>query len=601
MAYELKQDDIFSLARSLTSEYHQKGNELFFKHCPYCNGGNSKDKDTFSINLETGAFSCFRNSCGAKGHFVELARDFNYPLQDESKVTYRKLPQDRKPLPNAKVYEYMAGRNISAATVDRYRLSASIENQKHIVFPFYDENEIMQFVKIRNMDFVKGIDKSKEWCVKDCKPILFGMAQCKDFETLVITEGQIDSLSVAECGFDNCVSVPTGCNGFTWLKHCYDWITKFKKLVVFGDWENGKMSLIDKLRSSLPMKVYSVQQKCYLGEKDANAILSKYGKDAITKAIEGAEIEPVKFVKQMADVESVDIYSMAKIKTGVQEIDKAIGGIYLGQVVLLSGKRGDGKSTFMSQIAVEAVEQDFNTFIYSGELPNYHVKRWLDFQVAGGENISEKPIDYNEVSYYITDSIVSKVNNWYRDKLFIFDNTAIEDDEFDGLLKIITDAICRYDIKLICIDNLMTAMDSDVNSDLYRQQSQFVKNLAKMAKRYDVAIILIAHPKKSKDNFDNDSVSGSADITNAVDLVVNYERSKQGDNFDSKVTITKNRLTGRLITTENAIKLVYSEKSKRIQSFEHFDKFKQYGLFKTTQKQVEDIAQDEMIYDAPPF
>ena len=35
---------------------------------------------------------------------------------------------------------------------------------------------------------------------------------------------------------------------------------------------------------------------------------------------------------------------------------------------------------------------------------------------------------------------------------------ANDDNEFEGLLKIITDAICRYDIKLICIDNLMTAM-----------------------------------------------------------------------------------------------------------------------------------------------
>ena len=149
--------------------------------------------------------------------------------------------KDHKPKPNQAVYDYMANRGISKQTVDRYRISASTDNQKHMVFPFYDESEIMQFVKIRNMDFQKGKDKAKEWCVKDCKPILFGMAQCEDFETLVITEGQIDSLSVAECGYKNCVSVPTGCNGFTWLKHCYDWITKFKKACSIrglGKWQN---------------------------------------------------------------------------------------------------------------------------------------------------------------------------------------------------------------------------------------------------------------------------------------------------------------------------------------------------------------------------
>jgi len=595
MAYELKQEDIWALARTLSTDIRQKGDELYFKKCPYCHGGESgHDKETFSINLKTGAFSCFRGSCGAKGHFVELARDCNYPLQDEKNITYRQLPQYYKPSPNKPVYDYMADRGISRETVDKYRVSAYPNNSKLMVFPFYDEHEILQFVKYRNMFYKKGVSKSKEWCEKDCKPILFGMAQCADFEKLIITEGQMDSLSVAECGFNNCVSVPIGCNGFTWLKHCYEWLLKFEKIVIFGDWENGKMSLLSDLRSRLPKKILSVRPQDYLGEKDANDILRKYGKSAIITAVENAKIEDVKHVKQMADVESVDIYSLPKIKTGIFEIDKSIGGIYLGQVILLSGKRGEGKSTFMSQIAVEAVEQNFNTFVYSGELPNYHVKRWLDFQVAGDCNIAQKQNDYKEVSYYLADEVVKKINNWYRDKLYIFDNSAIDDEEYPGLLKIITDAVCRYDIKLICIDNLMTAMDCDANSDLYRQQSQFVKSLAKFAKQYDVAVILVAHPKKSKDNFDNDSVSGSADITNAVDVVINYERAakEHSQEYDSKVTITKNRLTGRLVTSENAIKLIYSGCSKRIQSCEN-STYKTYGAFVQQEPTQE--------YGLPPF
>jgi len=595
MAYELKQDDIWALARTLSADIRQKGDELYFKKCPYCHGGDGgHDKETFSINLKTGAFSCFRGSCGAKGHFVELARDFNYPLQDEKNITYRQLPQYYKPSPNKPIYDYMADRGISRETVDKYRVSAYPNNSKLMVFPFYDEHEILQFVKYRDMFYKKGVSKSKEWCEKDCKPILFGMAQCADFEKLIITEGQMDSLSVAECGFNNCVSVPIGCNGFTWLKHCYDWLMQFKEIVIFGDWENGKMSLLSDLRSRLPKKILSVRPQDYLGEKDANDILKKYGKDAIVTAIENAKIEDVKHVKQMADVESVDIYSLPKIKTGIFEIDKSIGGIYLGQVILLSGKRGEGKSTFMSQIAVEAVDQNFNTFIYSGELPNYHVKRWLDFQVAGDYNIAQKQNDYNEVSYYLTDEVVNKINSWYRDKLYIFDNSAIDDEEYPGLLKIITEALCRFDIKLICIDNLMTAMDCDVNSDLYRQQSQFIKSLAKMAKQYDIAIILVAHPKKSRDDFNNDSVSGSADITNAVDVVVNYERAPSSDKgtYDSRITITKNRLTGRLVTSENAIKLIYSGCSKRIQSCEN-STYKTYGAFVQQEPTQE--------YGLPPF
>ena len=54
-------------------------------------------------------------------------------------------------------------------------------------------------------------------------------------KTLILTEGQLDSLSVTECGFENAVSVPTGMNGFTWVPHCWDWVHNFEKIIVFGD------------------------------------------------------------------------------------------------------------------------------------------------------------------------------------------------------------------------------------------------------------------------------------------------------------------------------------------------------------------------------
>lgn len=90
MGYTMRDDDVVGLAVALNAETHRKGHELYFKYCPYCNGG-GHDKDTFSVNLDTGAFKCFRSSCGMTGHFVQLARDFNYPLEfdDEQK---KKIP-----------------------------------------------------------------------------------------------------------------------------------------------------------------------------------------------------------------------------------------------------------------------------------------------------------------------------------------------------------------------------------------------------------------------------------------------------------------------------------------------------------------------------
>ena len=117
---------------------------------------------------------------------------------------------------------------------------------------------------------------------------------------------------------------------------------------------------------------------------------------------------------------------------------------------------------------------------------------------------------------------------------------------------------------MICIDNLMTAMETvSDNSQLNLAQSNFVGQLKRIAAKFDVVIILVAHPRKTKDDFSNDDVAGSADITNKADVVMSYQRSKE-DDCNSRLQITKNRLFGKYAVKEDAIKLMYSEKTKRI-------------------------------------
>lgn len=576
--YEFKKSDVFDFANYISAQTHQKGEELFFKFCPRCNGGNSRDSDSFSVNLKTGAFKCFRASCDYHGHFVELARDFGYKLEDEQSKQYRKLPQP-KIISKPKAVEWLAKRGIPEDVVRRYKITTHKDNDNILIFPFFDEQGIMQFVKYRNMNFNRAKDKNKEWCEKDTKPILFGMAQCESFDRLIITEGQIDSLSVVASGFKNAVSVPTGALGFTWLANCWDWINRFEEIVVFGDYEKGHITLIDTLEKRLKCKVKCVRREDYLCEKDANDILLRYGTQAIITAVENAQIREVPFVKRLASVKAVNLKDLPKIKTGIRPLDRVCGGLLLGHVTLLSGKRGEGKSTFMSQLAAEAIEQGYGVFVYSGELPNYHFKNWLDLQIAGDNNIQSAINEYGDSEYFLKNETVERINAWYYDKAYIFDNSAVTDDEYEGLLEVIINSICRYDIKLVCIDNLMTALECDVNTDLYRQQSSFVKKLEKIAQQYDVAILLVAHPKKVQGDFNNDAVSGSSDITNAVSFVFNYQRA-EGAECDSKLMVTKNRMNGRLLTGNDAIWLYYNNGSKRITAIRN--EKKEYGCFKVS-------------------
>ena len=577
--YEFSQEDAYRFAREQFVETKTKGNELQFKYCPYCHGGQGgKDKGTFSIDLTTGKFKCLRASCNAHGNMITLSRDFNFSLGNQvdeyykSQKRYRRFKRPEKPIePLEPAVEYLAKRGISSEIAKKYEITIKQETNNILVFPFYDEKGELQFIKYRKTDFDKEKDKNKEWCEKDCKPILFGMKQCNEkFDRLVLTEGQLDSLSVAEAGIENAVSVPTGANGFTWIPYCWDWLTKFEEIVVFGDCEKGKLTILDDISKRFPNKVKHVRESDYLKCKDANEILLKHGPDAIKKAVDNAIALPVNKVLSLADVENVNIFELQKLKTGLKELDDTLyGGIPFGIVCLVAGKRGDGKSTLTSQIMGQAVEQGYNTFAYSGELPNYLYKSWFDFQIAGRNHITENNKD-GRINRFITNPNQKLINDWYREKAFIYDNRIVEDDEQEDLLKTITQAIMQYGIKVILIDNLMTAMyiDEKQGSDKYDQQGRFVRALTKIALQYDCLILLVAHRRKNSFTTDaNDEVSGSGDITNLAGMVLSYDRGtdKEGLRPDQrKLIIAKNRLFGKI--NLNGIVLDYDEKSKRIYS-----------------------------------
>lgn len=601
MSYEFNKEDVYAFVTSLGAETRERGKEMEFKRCPYCNGGQHGDLYTFSISMESGAFICQRASCGKQGHFVELCRDMGYQLPyTMPQKKYKQFPQ--KPIPvRDEAVKFLKKRGISEATARKYNITAQIKRPNVVVFPFYDVDGKLVGAKYRDTEFTAEKKKSnpracKEWFEKDSKPVLFGMNQCKDFSRLIITEGQLDSLSLADSGIDNAVSVPNGANGFTWIEHCYDWVKKFNEIVIFGDCERGKITLVDGITKKFSgMSIKVVRAMDYLGEKDANDILRKFGAEKLRQAVENAEIKKIDCVKDIADVEQRDNSQFEKVKVGIWEIDSVLlGGMRMGQLVILQGKCGEGKSTFASQILANVVEQGYKAFAYSGELPDYQFKNWLYLQIAGKDNITETLTDFGYMDYNIKPDAVKAIDDWLRGNVYIYDNDYLpNDDEPQGLLEVMEQVICRYGVRFILLDNLMTALDDDLSDDLYRSQTAFVKNLKKIAQKYDVIILLICHPRKNDSKQGNDSISGSANIANLADIVMLYQRySSGGEDYQSEIGVTKNRNSGIKLMNDRMIKAKYATASKRIAS----DKDNFYKIYPCFMQ-----AAIEALPDKPPF
>lgn len=560
--YKFKPEDAERFAASTHIKIRHKGNQLEFMYCPYCQ---ASDKWTFGINMETGQFECKRATCGIKGNMITLSRDFNFSLGrdadiyyrsvDYSKQNYKRFRDAHRPIEvRPAAVEYLEGRGISEAVTVKYEITTKQDDDTVLVFPFKDESGKLTHIKYRKTDFVKGRDQNKEWSEAGCKPILFGMNHCKadaDEGKLIITEGQIDSLSVAEAGFVNAVSVPNGCNGFTWVPHCYDFVSQFKSIVVMGDCENGKITLAEEIAKRWPKKTYICQIEDYKGCKDANEILQEYGVQAVRNVILNAKAPDDKHIKAMKDVKPVDIMQMQSFSSGIPSLDEVLsGGFRFGQLAILTGRRGEGKSTLASMFGVNALEQGHRAFFYSGELTDFYFRNWMDCQITGKKELSQS--DYDKLDIY------------YGDKAFIYDSDILQKtDEMETLPETIENAIIRKDCRFIMVDNLMTAITDDLQNDLYRHQSQFVGNLAALAKLYNVFILLICHPRKSNGELQNDDVSGSSNITDRADIVMTFGKVKDGSPDERKLKVTKNRLDGKC-TDEEGIKLVYDQNSRRL-------------------------------------
>lgn len=587
MIYNFKPSDAKDFASFVGIKAKMQRDELTFKRCPYCKGGGGRDEGTFSINMKTGQFKCLRASCGVSGNMVTLSRDFDFSLGTEidnyyKPKEYHRLPQPKetiKPLPKA--VQYLESRKISKKTAEKYEVTVRKDHDNILVFPFFDEKNRLQFVKYRKTDFDKAKDRNKEWCEKDCKPILFGMKQCRTGDTLIITEGQLDTLSVAEAGYDNCVSVPLGKQGFTWIPYCWDWIHEnFSTIIVFGDYEKGSISLLDDINRRFNLTIKHVREEDYKDCKDANDILRKYGVEQIRTCIENAVAVPIRDVVQLRKVEQVNAYDIEKLKTGIKKLDETLyGGLPFGGVHLISGKAGEGKSTLASQIVINAREQGYRCFCYSGELPSYLFRSWMDLQVAG-KHTFEYQTAWGNTGYNVSDANREVISNWYGDYMWLYDANNLDDEEHEGLVKTTERMVKQYGCRVILLDNLMTAIDLEAVSgdDKYERQSKFVKQLAQLARTLDVCILLVAH--KRKNNFStnaNDEIAGSSDIANLAMVTLAYEKDDNLQEGERKLKLAKNRLFGK--TKPEGWIVRYEESSKRIYG-DYDDPMKDFECFR---------------------
>ena len=588
------------IIRNVSQYLHgkRKGDEIVPALCPFCNGGERGDKETFAFNTITGAYNCKRGTCGVTGNAITLAKHFGIYVNKidyfrevrKPKKVYKK-PDIKSHGLTKEIIAYFKKRGISEETLIKNKVTSKDNN---IVFNYYENGELV-FVKYkipRQPRVVNGKKETKSWREADTKPILYGMDDCDTTLPLIIIEGEPDKLVLDECGIKNGVSIPSGTNEFGWIEECWEFLEQFQEIIIWGDNDKAGKEFVQEVLSRLEdwkLKIVKCERK------DANEILYYDGKEKVIEHIKNAQVVRKDYIVDLADVKRKDYTSQIAVSTGYQELDTLIGGFYGGQLVVWTGYNGSGKSTILSNVIINGID-NHKTFAYSGELPKEDFKEWMDLQLSGTKHLTSYMCPVKKQSIAVPKEENYKwLDDMYNGMMYLFDSEDYATDE--EVMKAMEYMAKREGTKIFIIDNLLT-VPLKSNGEINEKQAKFIIKLKKFARRFNAIVHLVAHPRKpsfGQTRVDKYSIAGTANISDLSDRVIGFhmlnekdrEANQKYNEYSNVLIIFKDRKFG---VYDQEVLFKFDYHSKRYYTNEQ-ERNKEYSWVKKKQSQSKEVQE----------
>ncbi|WP_375650556.1 toprim domain-containing protein [Bartonella sp. OT172YNZD] len=464
--------------------------------------------------------------------------------------SYRHPPVPTGRTPQNLVKNYLhKERHIPLEVIKRYRIG---EDGEKIIFPFYKPDGTLALVKER---LAQSGAKTKP-TASQCEPILFGwQALCltqntpstnhtsphapqnvpstdhasthasqhvpfmerapfptlsSTNRTIVITEGEIDALSLAAYGYP-AVSVPFGGGRggkHNWIENEFDHLESFETIFLATDMDQPGEEAAFEIASRLGRhRCYRVHLPC----KDAN--------DCLTAGIDAATIK--------AAFSSAQNFAPEGLRRASDYRDQVIGLFWpepekhLGYTVpypklkdklhfrpaeltLWSGASGAGKSQLLSDCIPHWIAQKSRLCLASLEMKGEQSLRRLTKQTSGLEQPTKETIE--------------RILHFLDDGLILYEHVGKS--SVDTLLDVFDYCRARYGCDQFIIDSLMRL---GIASDDYAGQEQAVYKMVDWAVLNSVHIHLVAHARKGgldKDIPSTEDIKGASEIgANAFNII----------------------------------------------------------------------------------
>jgi len=210
-----------------------------------------------------------------------------------------------------------------------------------------------------------------------------------------------------------------------------------------------------------------------------------------------------KEMQELAEKNKAHIFA---VKSALPSFDGMIGGFEGGELNVISGKTGGGKTLFAQTLTKNFSDQGIRSLWFSYEMPPYNfLKRF--------PNIPEA---------YMPQILTAKDPRWIEARIW--------------------EAKLKYDTRIVFIDHLHYLVDMARMQNMSIEIGEIMRSLKKIAIKHNIVLFLIAHTKMT--NEDDELGLGSVrDCLPADQLVyvdgkrIRVDKIKKGDNVVSYKSI----------------------------------------------------------------
>ena len=472
--------------------------------CPNCSHerkkSNEKDLNiSLSDNGEVYLYHCFH--CNIQG---AVPTSSNQKYERKMQPTQITVVQDLQ----QQHYDFLKSRGISATTATQMRLFSAERYFKKldkktqaIGFPYYKNGKIVsaKYRSIESKDFTQDSGGAQEF---------FGIDHVDVTLPVVIVEGEIDALTLIECGIKNVLSVPSGApmkvtdgkvdasedRKFAFVWSAFDMLKQVPYVTIATDTDTAGQALAEELARRIG------KDKCRVAKfdfKDLNeALLSSgnhdTGKELVRKIIDEAEPYPLsglslasKYIDRLND-----LYAKGTGKgesTGYSNVDE-IYTVAQGQLTVVTGYPSSGKSNFVDQLMVNLAKRcDWKFAICSFEnQPEIHISRLMEIY---------KEKRFFDGTHRMNDEEKKESFEFVENHFMFLDSETAEPSSIDSILERARVAVARTGIRGLVIDPY-NYIENKGGSAEHEFISNMLTRIQAFAKAYGVHVWFVAHPSK---------------------------------------------------------------------------------------------------------